>query len=101
MRQHLKLLIEAVEEAVQHTIHDIGYIGMEEHMFGNEACAEMLWRARYWIAWCYEFPRNLFLAVSCAVCNHDWEDTSFSSPDSGDMSGYCKRCGIGYHHQLY
>jgi hypothetical protein len=41
------------------------------------------------------------LEVRCNLMEHDWVDTSYGGPDSGDMSGYCKRCGYSFHHQLY
>jgi hypothetical protein len=37
----------------------------------------------------------------CDRFGHDWVDTSTGGPESGDMSGYCKRCGYSFHHQLY
>ena len=38
---------------------------------------------------------------TCRENDHDWVDTSYCGPDSGDMSMYCKRCGYSFHHTLY
>ena len=37
----------------------------------------------------------------CARYDHDWQDCSTAGPDSGNMDMYCRRCGFGFHHQLY
>jgi hypothetical protein len=52
---------------------------------------------RFWLHHLYQ----TMLAVRCDLTNHKWVDTSCGGPDSGDMSGYCTRCGYSFHHQLY
>lgn len=37
----------------------------------------------------------------CGYIGHDFVDDSQAGPESGNMSGYCKRCGFSYSVTLY
>lgn len=37
----------------------------------------------------------------CGYIGHDLVDDSQAGPESGDMAGYCKRCGYSYRVILY
>lgn len=52
---------------------------------------------RFWIWYAEQIGRR----IACDLTDHKWVDTSEAGPDSGDMSGYCTRCGYSFHHQLY
>lgn len=37
----------------------------------------------------------------CSKKGHDWTDTSYGGPESGNMSVECDRCGQSHYTQLY
>lgn len=47
------------------------------------------------------YLRDVVLRLWCDVTDHNWEDTSYGNEDSGEMSGYCKRCGYSFRTILY
>lgn len=75
-------------------LHDARYSAyLDERAEPSKKVVRIQWlwftlMCMFWEAWCDQF-------------GHDWEDTSEAGPESGDMSGYCKRCGYSHHHQLY
>ena len=40
-------------------------------------------------------------SVTCIAKGHDMECTSSAGPESGQESGYCKRCGYSFHVIMY
>ncbi len=42
-----------------------------------------------------------WLGLVCRVRGHDMVDHSHGGPDSGYESAECRRCGWGYHVQMY
>lgn len=68
--------------------------------YGNPQEARPTLRPRK-LHFALDYLVGLLTALRCDLTDHDIENTGYGNPDSGEMSGYCKRCGWSYHHQLY
>lgn len=51
--------------------------------------------------WFYEELLQLTLRRICDRDGHNIRDTGFGTPDRGEMSGYCTRCGWSFRTILY
>jgi len=68
----------------------------EEHLMGGYSRIESISHILSWY-----WKRSVGRLI-CHVSNrHVIENDDWATPDTGGMSGDCRRCGMSYYHVLY
>jgi hypothetical protein len=78
----------------------IGSQGYYDNDTGKEVPDRPPYRASF-AGFLWFHGKTTLRSLTCCFLDHNWRDTSYGGPDSGEMSGSCKRCGYSFHTQLY